>query len=83
MRWTTRTRSSSIVSTLGRSVTSPGSAEVPLGEKEATEKARRPSIVSPRRGRRMERKKKPENVFIKEMTIQRTSCADKPSHISL
>lgn len=70
----THTRISSIVSTLGWSVTSPGSAEVPQGEKEATEKARRPSIVSPRRGRLIEEKKKPENVFIKENNTKDKLC---------
>lgn len=49
------TQSNSIVSVLSWSVTSPGSALVPLGEKEATVKARRPSIVSPRRGRLMKK----------------------------
>lgn len=63
--------SSSIVSTLGWNVTSPGSAQVPLGEKEATEKATRTSIVSPRRGRLT--KKKNLRLFYQS--------EDQPSHI--
>ena len=75
--------SSSIVSSVGRSVTSPGSASV--SGPRWNRRRRAPSIVSPRRGRPMEERKserEKRDSFIKDMK-QRTSFADALVSISL